>query len=67
MAIIVPVVSSSQSLITPGWPMVAVAHANPVADVVAKEAPTVARAHTVASVTIQKAIVQAGHSNNRSV
>jgi len=65
MAVIAPVVSNSQSLITPGWPMVSVEHANPVATVVAKEASTIVKG-TVASTTHEKARVQSGHSNDRA-
>lgn len=71
MAIITPNVPANASLgsplITPGWPLVAVVHAHPVADKVLQEAPTVARELVVASTTVQKAIVQSGHQNDRSI
>jgi hypothetical protein len=72
MAIIVPEIgnpnaSLASSLITPGYPMVVVAHSHPLAPVVLKETPTVARELVVASATIQKAIVQSGHQNDRSL
>lgn len=65
MAVIAPVVSSSQSLITPGYPMVSVAHSNPVSTVAGKESPTVKK-DTIASATHEISRVQSGHSNDRT-
>jgi hypothetical protein len=66
MAIVTPVVSNSQALITPGWPMVSVEQSNPVADTVAKTEPPVVQKGTVASTTHEKARAQSGHSNDRA-
>jgi hypothetical protein len=70
MAIIIPNVpaanaSLSSPLITPGWPLVSVEQSNPVADVVAKEPPTITKT-SVASPTHEKARAQSGHSGDRT-
>jgi hypothetical protein len=62
-----PNASLSSPLITPGYPMVVVPQSNPVAEVVAKESPTAAHDLVAASPTLEKARVQSGHSNNRSL
>jgi hypothetical protein len=64
MAIIAPVVSNSQSLITPGYPMVSVAKSNPISVVVHAEKPAPATVAT--SITHQKVLTQSGHGNDRS-
>jgi len=65
MATITPNVSSSQALITPGWPLVSVARSNPVAT-----APAAVPANPTGvaqSVPHQTSINQAGDQNNTSV
>lgn len=62
MASIKPVVNPSQSLITPGWPMVSVPQSNPVADKQLTEGAT-ALPHT--STALKTALTQSGHTADR--
>ena len=62
MANVKPVVSSSQPLITPGWPMVQVAQSNPVADKQLKEGTTT---NPAASTALATAHTQSGHTADR--
>lgn len=62
MASIKPVVSSSQSLITPGWPMVQVPQSNPIADKQLQEGTT---ANPSASTALKTAHTQSGHTADR--
>lgn len=66
MATIVPNVSSSQALITPGWPLVSVPKSNPVAGASAAPAANTLNAPGT-GVAQQTAINQAGDQNNTSV
>jgi len=63
MANIPPVVSSSTSLITSGWPMASVENSNPVGDI-KKAAGASGTAQTVVR---QKALAQSRHISDRVV
>ena len=64
MASVKPVVSNSQALITPGWPMASVQHSNPAAPVEDAEVKaTPASAHV--TVVRGKALTQSGHVADR--
>jgi hypothetical protein len=69
MAIINPVVpanaSLSSPLITPGYPLVVVPMSSPVATAIQAETP--APAHIGASTTVQKVLIQSGHTADRVI
>jgi hypothetical protein len=72
MAIIVPNigpsnVSLSSSLITPGFPLVVVPSSSPVAELIVKDPPTVAKDLVAAAPTVQKLLHSSGHDADRSL
>lgn len=64
MANITPVVSNSQALITPGWPLVQVAQSNPVA---AKQLAEGTTSTPGASTVIGTSLKQSGHTADRVI
>lgn len=62
MASIHPPASNSMPLVTPGYPMVVVAHSNPIADVQLKEGTTGSPATSTA---LKTSLVQSGHGSDR--
>ena len=63
MANITPIVSNSQALITPGYPMVSVAHSNPVALIEEKQTS----GNSLVTTVKQSSLVQSGHTSDRLV